>query len=144
MLTKDFAGFKIQPSVEIRVSPEAGIEDSRANPYAWVSAVESVLLSAHFRRSSEPSRKGFSFLRADMRFYRCRRGREDGSSENCPDRISGTFLLILVVPIRRLLNGNLRKLAEGSLDHITGQKLTVNRGQTDLAHQRQKPRFMKR
>ena len=44
LLTKDFAGFKIQPFVEIRASPEAGNRTEQGvNPYAWVSAVESVL-----------------------------------------------------------------------------------------------------
>jgi hypothetical protein len=87
---------------------------------------------------------GFSFERADTKFYRWKGVREDGSSANCPDRIPVTFLFVSEVPTRRLLNGNLRMLAEGSLDNITGRKPTVNRGQTDLTHQRQKPRFMKR
>jgi len=32
LLTKDFAGFKIQPFVEIRASPEAGIADGKNKP----------------------------------------------------------------------------------------------------------------
>ena len=39
------------------------VEEQGINPYAWVSSVESLPCSAHFRRSSEPSRKGFSFSR---------------------------------------------------------------------------------
>jgi hypothetical protein len=72
----------------------------------------SMALSAHRHRDLKPKPSGFFFW-AGKRFCRWRGVNEEGHCESNPECTPGTLLLLLVVPIRGLLNGKLRKLARG-------------------------------